>query len=469
MRARMPYSPGGALWGNIKASEQADDPTCRGVVVRGSSYLVAKAARQQQACPSEGGILCVPAPGSPRSDKPRPRQPAGPTGVDMEPADQSVGGRAAVQPSAPKEVVVRHSRAGVTCDKRGRCSACGVGCRGLVPHDLLPNAPVCRPCFSALHSLSSAGSGSRASQRPNYSSAPPSCRWCGCSDSPTVTCMNGEPTCASRGHGYCERCITRNFSVSSWRDVRTAYTAGIWQCYACTGDTLRLPCVGAKVAVTFEEEGSCVGEITAVESEALLPGQFHVRFDDSDEPWCIDPSAGHVFEVVDSGSSGGAGCGRAPKRTSYGNGSSALADGASPRGRGALNTPKTNGTVSKMAPRGRAQNKKKRSRPRGNSGSGQQQVTVVHKGEAHCIPLWAGPGGSEVLGSKLERKIRQVVGVLPGQVRLRHNFVRFLVCHLLNLCRESNSAAPSQSSHPPRQRTMPHVRLAFPLQLPVLG
>ena len=40
--------------------------------------------------------------------------------------------------------------------------------------------------------------------------------------------------------GYCEACITRNFSIKAWKSVSQSYARGEWSCYACQPAPLRL-------------------------------------------------------------------------------------------------------------------------------------------------------------------------------------------------------------------------------------
>ena len=172
----------------------------------------------------------------------------------------------------------------------GRCSACGTGTT-LVAHDLL-NVKVCRSCFSALHGLASCA----AKDRPK--GAAPACRWCGRSDTPTVTCADA--SCPSGGHGYCENCVTRNFSYAAWKDAARSYTLGQWSCYACQPERLRaIPELGCRISVAFEGEGPSIGLVVGIDGPGVAPGQLRVQFDPpGSDPWLIDPAAGHLFEVL---------------------------------------------------------------------------------------------------------------------------------------------------------------------------
>ena len=172
----------------------------------------------------------------------------------------------------------------------GRCSACGTGTT-LVAHDLL-SVKVCRSCFSALHGLASCA----AKDRPT--GAAPACRWCGRSDTPTVACADA--SCPSGGHGYCEKCVTRNFSYATWKDAARSYTLGQWSCYACQPERLRtIPEVGCRISVAFEGEGPSIGRVVGIDGPGVAPGQLRVQFDPpGSDPWLIDPAAGHLFEVL---------------------------------------------------------------------------------------------------------------------------------------------------------------------------
>ncbi len=176
----------------------------------------------------------------------------------------------------------------------GRCSACGT-CATLVAHDLL-NAKVCRSCFSVLHGLATCA----AKDRPTGAAL--ACRWCGRSGTPTVTCADA--SCPSGGHGYCEHCITRNFSFAAWKSATRSYTLGQWSCYACQPERLRtIPELGCRISVAFEGEGTSIGHVIGIDGAGVAPGQMRVQFDPpGSEPWLIDPAAGHLFEVL-SGSS----------------------------------------------------------------------------------------------------------------------------------------------------------------------
>ena len=171
-----------------------------------------------------------------------------------------------------------------------RCSACGT-CDVLVAHDLL-EAKVCRSCFSSLQDVQA----STSKDRP--SGAEISCRWCGQSDAPTVSCF--DVRCPSGGHGYCEHCITRNFSYGAWKTASHSYALGNWSCYACQPSPLQmLPMLGAQMAVSFQGEGNTIGRVIGVGGPGMTPGQLRVQFDPpGSEPWVIDPAAGHLFEVV---------------------------------------------------------------------------------------------------------------------------------------------------------------------------
>ena len=178
-------------------------------------------------------------------------------------------------------------------DTAGRCSACGT-CAALVSHDLL-DVKVCRSCFSSLHGLATC----TAKDRP--SGADISCRWCAKSSVPTVSCS--DINCPSGGHGYCEHCITRNFSYATWKAVSQSYALGQWSCYACQPSPLRLlPRLGARISVDFEGEGTSIGQIVGLDGPDMSPGQLRVQFDPPDsQPWVIDPAAGHLFEVLPGG------------------------------------------------------------------------------------------------------------------------------------------------------------------------
>ena len=72
--------------------------------------------------------------------------------------------------------------------------------------------------------------------------------------------------------GYCEACITRNFSIKAWKSVSQSYARGEWSCYACQPAPLRLvPQLGSKLAVSFKDEGLCTGEIVGVEGPTNYP------------------------------------------------------------------------------------------------------------------------------------------------------------------------------------------------------
>ena len=91
--------------------------------------------------------------------------------------------------------------------------------------------------------------------------------------------------------GYCEACITRNFSIKAWKSVSQSYARGEWSCYACQPAPLRLvPQLGSKLAVSFKDEGLCTGEIVGVEGPRLKTGQLLVQFPPAgSEAWVIDP------------------------------------------------------------------------------------------------------------------------------------------------------------------------------------
>ena len=103
--------------------------------------------------------------------------------------------------------------------------------------------------------------------------------------------------------GYCEACITRNFSIKAWKSVSQSYARGEWSCYACQPAPLRLvPQLGSKLAVSFKDEGLCTGEIVGVEGPRLKTGQLLVQFPPAgSEPWVIDPAEGHIFEMASRG------------------------------------------------------------------------------------------------------------------------------------------------------------------------
>ena len=450
MRGR--YHPSGP--DNLRATVAAVDPVqCSSpkLPVRGPSYLVAAAARARQAAPPcEGEVLpgplspgelrglavddavrdcgaswvagiCSPGvrydpppsfPLPPRSTFPALHQAARAHPRRTLPRSNTYrmllsrlqsprSDRRASRPQqtdAPRSTAAS-SRATVPNVQRDRCSACGVGCEP-VPHDLLPDCPVCPSCFSACVSAFHFDCKTADEITPHSSAA---CRWCarsGGAAKSLLTCTARPDACASRGSAYCEQCVRRNFSAQGWREAQDAHAKGEWQCYACSPtDSNGLPRVGAKVAVTFEEDGKCPGRIVAVEGSGLEPGQFLVKFPDSDEPWRIDPSSGHVFEIVLAQRK------KPPKGDLINEAEQTPKDKAAQPPRQAAGVSGPDGKKSKLC----------KVAPRRKTVQVPPHLILLHKNESYSVPLIQGPGNAEVRGAKLEKYIRKVVQIMPGQ------------------------------------------------------
>lgn len=330
---------------------------------------------------------------------------------------------------------------GTKTEAPGRCTACG-NAATLVAHDLLA-VKVCRSCFSALHGLATCA----AKDRP--SGAAPACRWCGRTDAPTVTCT--DTSCPSGGHGYCETCITRNFSYTSWKTVVRSYTLGQWSCYACQPEPLRrIPELGCRVSVAFEGEGTSIGRIVGIDGNGMTPGQLRVQFDPpGSEPWLIDPAVGHLFTVLPApGDLPRSACSNKPTLvTGRGDTSDAASPGPSPRsgwtqemqqrlialverdgtgdwqrktellGYGHTGKQLSNKWRSMVqyggAPRTFVVSSPKARKPAKKSAP-PASVTVMYKGETYDVPL-PEAASADARGARLETKIRAELQMLPGQ------------------------------------------------------
>jgi hypothetical protein len=331
----------------------------------------------------------------------------------------------------------------------GRCSACGTGTT-LVAHDLL-SAKVCRSCFSTLHGLATCA----AKDRPTGAAL--ACRWCGRSGTPTVTCA--DVSCPSGGHGYCEHCITRNFSFAAWKAATRSYTLGQWSCYACQPERLRtIPELGCRISVAFEGEGTSIGRVVGIDGTGVAPGQLRVQFDPpGSEPWLIDPAAGHLFEVLSSSAAptvSFATKAAAMHPTGNGDTTNSALSGASPPpswtpemrqrfvalverdgtgdwqrktellGYGHTGKQLSNKwrsmmqTAANAAPRGGLPGSSVASIPKVRKpvkkSAPVPSVTIIHKGESYDVTLPEATS-ADARGARLESKIRAELQLLPGQ------------------------------------------------------
>jgi hypothetical protein len=306
-----------------------------------------------------------------------------------------------------------------------------------------------------------------------------------------VAGVGGGGCVASRGgsYGYCQECIVRNLGRQRWHEALAQHERGQWTCPACTtsaASPMLLPKLGARVAVCFQGEGRpSVGTIVAFEEG----GRFYVDMERRrrrggggggalpssssgaaaaasscvdplrlDSCWCVDPFAGHMFEVLPSGGAakrdgklqgkrageaarGGAGTQPRPtpptaaqvSRSSPSSSAAAAALSAGDARRQRPASRSRSGTSRGGGRRGRGRGRGRRGlHPEGSASSklpmAAPHVRVRYQDEEHVVPLPSGAAAAaaaaadgagaetllEALGAKLEQRLKRLLQVVPG-------------------------------------------------------